>query len=115
MCKRRHDDCGSAPRHLLEDELGRCLCFLDVEPAAYPAVAREWAARLLGELPLTLNDRRLLLAGLDALAKTDQARDLECLLTLFQSYGLSRSAQIMRAWMGLIPNPSSDADQVERV
>jgi hypothetical protein len=84
---------------LLEDELGRCLCFLDVEPAAYPAVAREWAARLLRELPLSLNDGRLLLGCLDTLARTDQPRDLECLLALFERYGLSRSAQIMRAWM----------------
>jgi hypothetical protein len=100
MCRTRDTQCRARPRLILEDELGRCLCYLDVDPRAYPLAARQWAARLLCELPLSLDDGRCLLGELDALGKGEQPCDVELLLSLFDRYGLARAAQILRAWQG---------------
>jgi hypothetical protein len=93
-------------RLILEDELGRCLCFLDVDPAGYPELARQWAGRLLCELPLSLDDSQALLCALDALA-SGEPRGAERLLALLERYGLSRAAQVLSAWRGSAPGEVS--------
>jgi hypothetical protein len=89
----------TSPRLILEDELGRCLCY-HVDPHVYPLAARQWAARLLCELPLSLNDGECLLGELDTLGKGEQPCDAAPLLSLLDRYGLARAAQILRAWQG---------------
>jgi len=106
VCCRRHAVRRACLRLNVEDELGLCLKLLDIDPAGYPAIARQWAARVLCELPLSLTDGRALLEGLHALAADDQPCDAEALLGLFRDYRLSRADQILRAWLGAWQAPS---------
>jgi len=106
MCTRRsiESDC---PRLLLEDDLGRCLCFLDMDPAGYPCIARQWAARLLCELPLSLKDAQWLLFALDLLAAGEPPSSADSLLMVLERHHLSRAAQLLREWQSTPPTTAS--------
>ncbi|MGA2455360.1 MAG: hypothetical protein ABSG93_17765 [Solirubrobacteraceae bacterium] len=107
MCKRRNIERGGCPQLHLEDELSRCLCFLDSEPDAYPPTARQWAARLLWELPLSLNDAQWLLFALDSLAHGEPPSSADALLTVLEHHDLSRAARTLRAWQNTWPPTTS--------
>ena len=107
MCKRRRIERSGCPHLLLEDELGRCLCFLDSEPDGYSRVARQWAARLLWELPLSLKDAQWLLFALNSLASAEPPSSMaDALLMVLGRHGLSRAARLLRAWQSTWPSGS---------
>jgi hypothetical protein len=107
MCKRHSIERSHCPKLHLEDELGRCLCFLDSEPDAYPRAARQWAARLLCELPLSLKDAQWLLFALDSLASGEPPSSADALLMVLEHHALSRATRMLRAWQSTWPTTTS--------
>jgi hypothetical protein len=69
-------------------------------------VARQWAARLMWELPLTLKDAQWLLFALDGLASAEPPSSADALLMVLERHGLSRAARLLRAWQSTWPGGS---------
>ena len=83
----------------LRDALAILLVLLDRDPERYPAAAARFAARLVSERRLSLNEAQLTYAALQVLATAESLPGAEALAAVLEEHGELDAANRLTAWL----------------
>jgi hypothetical protein len=87
------------PTIQLDDALEICLALLELEPQTFEHTAARWAARLILERRLPIDDAQLAISAINTIGRGERRAGAEALICLCERYKLPRGERILTDWL----------------